>query len=151
MVTLSEAPTAGSYAKLERIWSPGDIVELVLPIQPRLVRGHPRVEEIANSAAVMVGPVVYCLEAVDLPTDMALSELHLPRNAEFSLRYEPNLLGGVGVVEGEALYVPENGWTGELYRSDQAIEPYAIPVKFVPYHTWWNRGDVEMAVWLPLW
>ncbi|WP_433199856.1 glycoside hydrolase family 127 protein [Dactylosporangium sp. CS-047395] len=55
------------WVRLERVWRPGDRVELVLPMPPRLITPHPRVDAVRGTAALARGPLVYCLEHADLP------------------------------------------------------------------------------------
>jgi DUF1680 family protein len=52
------------------------------------------------------------------------------------------------VLEGKALARPNQHWSGKLYREFQRPELKPIPVKFVPYSVWQNRGPAEMSVWL---
>ena len=75
-------------------------VTLTLPLRPELVTAHPRLEQDRNQAAVVRGPVVYCLEAVDLSNDAPLDEIHLPRDFAPAARHDADLLGGVTVLEG---------------------------------------------------
>ena len=65
----------GMYVKLRRTWSVGDAIELTLRMPARLLVAHPKVEEARNQVAVARGPVVYCLEAADLPAGVDLSEV----------------------------------------------------------------------------
>ena len=46
-------PTAGTFAKLERTWTAGDVVELRLPMRLRIVRGF------KDSVSIERGPVVF--------------------------------------------------------------------------------------------
>jgi DUF1680 family protein len=48
----------GEFANLERVWNPGDMVTLEMPMGWRLVRGR---ERQAGRVAVMRGPLVFCL------------------------------------------------------------------------------------------
>jgi len=139
-----------TYAKLEREWSSNDTIELLLPMDVRLVRAHPRVEEALNQVAILRGPVVYCLESVDLPNNIDISKIHIPRNVHLTPRHNQNLLGGVTVLEGEARLVHEDEWKGELYRkiSDASTEP--IWITLIPYYAWANRGISKMTVWMPV-
>ncbi|MBM3335780.1 glycoside hydrolase family 127 protein, partial [Candidatus Sumerlaeota bacterium] len=65
----------GSYLALRRIWSPGDRLVLEFPMEVTMVEGHPLIEETRNHVAVMRGPLVYCLESVDLSADVALDDV----------------------------------------------------------------------------
>ena len=46
----------GTYAKIDRLWSPGDVVELHFPAPPRVSRW------VADSVAVERGPLVFSLD-----------------------------------------------------------------------------------------
>ena len=140
----------GTYAAVGRKWLAGDQIEILLPMEARLVKAHPRVEEARNQIAVMRGPVVYCLESVDLPAGVALAEIHIPRDIRLIPRHDQDLLGGVTVLEGEALRIPEGEWDGQLYRSMNNGSAEKIHITLIPYYAWANRGVSEMTVWIPL-
>ncbi|MDE6644502.1 MAG: glycoside hydrolase family 127 protein, partial [Muribaculaceae bacterium] len=53
------------YARIERKWQKGDVVEMVLPITPRFIVADNAVEELKDQVAIAVGPLVYCLEGCD--------------------------------------------------------------------------------------
>ncbi len=141
---------AGTYARIERTWSAGDQIALSLPMKPRLVEAHPRVEHARNQAAIMRGPIAYCLESPDLPEGVEVPEVYLPRRARLSARFVPDLLGGVTVLEGEAGRIPQGDWSGRLYRPLGKTRLEKVKVRFVPYYAWANRGVSRMTVWLPL-
>ena len=140
----------GTYAELKRAWSSGDVVELDLSMPVRLVEANPAVEEARNHVAVMRGPLVYCLESPDLPEDVRVSDVRLPRDTKLTDRVDGNLLGGVVVAEGKALASPAGEWSGRLYRDASEAPSREVDVKLVPYFAWGNRGDSEMSVWLPV-
>ena len=75
---LAEVLEPVSFFQIHRQWSADDVVELDLPMPVRLVEANPLVEESRNHVAVVRGPIVYCLEAADLPKDMRVSDVHLP-------------------------------------------------------------------------
>jgi len=141
---------AGTYAIIQREWASGDVVELTLPMEVRMIKAHPRVEEVRNHVAVMRGPVVYCLESADLPDGVEIDRVCIPRNAQLTPRYDPELLGGVTVLEGEARRVHKDERSDKLYRkfSDGSLEP--VKIALIPYFAWANRGSSEMTVWMPL-
>ncbi|MFB3826773.1 MAG: glycoside hydrolase family 127 protein [Bryobacteraceae bacterium] len=143
-------PAAGSYAALRRVWRAGDRVELLLPMEPRLVAANPYVESARNQVAVMRGPVVYALESPDLPAGVRLSEITLSSRARMTARFEKSLLGGVAVVEAEARVRPEGEWAGLLYRTLRPGPSRSMTVRLIPYFAWSNRGMSHMSVWLPL-
>ncbi len=143
-------PAPGTYAAIERAWRSGDVVELHLPMSARLVEGHPRIEAVRNQVAVQRGPMIYCLESVDLPPGVRLDEVTIPRDLTFTARHLPDLLGGVTVLEGEAEVIPAGEWSGTLYRPLHRAGSERRPVRLIPYYAWANRGVTEMAIWLPL-
>ena len=115
------------YAVTERAWRAGDSVELELPMLPRRVRGHDRVDATRGRVALERGPLVYCVEQAD--AGVPLSELALPPRARVSPITRPDLLGGVTALRVENAHAP-------------AFDA-------VPYHLWNNRGLAPMSVWLP--
>jgi hypothetical protein len=98
----------------------------------------------------MRGPLVYCLESPDLPSGVRVDEIRISSAVRFRSRRDPALLGGVTVLEGEALRLPRGDWNGILYRSFQPTKPERIPVRLIPYSAWANRGISHMTVWMPL-
>ena len=143
------AKRPNTYARVTREWAPGDEVKLALPMVPRLVEAHPKVEALRNQVAVMRGPILYCLESPDLPEGVRVPEIHIPRRAKFVARHEPDLLAGVTVLECEARRVPEGEWSGALYRPVANTRGEKLTVRLIPYFAWANRGVSEMSVWLP--
>jgi DUF1680 family protein len=141
----SRAKTERGYLRLERLWRPGDVVRLDLAMPVERVYAHPAVSEDAGRVALMRGPIVYCLEAID--NAAPLHRIALPRAAALAARFEPDLLGGVAVVVGEGVMAETEGWEGTLY---QAVNPRLArcAIKAVPYCVWDNRAPGAMAVWL---
>lgn len=154
-VLVNEGPAGvaaepATYARLDRTWSPGDTVRLTLPMEPRLMEAHPKVEQLRNQVAVMRGPLVYCLESVDLPEGVRVSEVHIPRATEWTTRHDAELLNGVTVLEGQAVRVPEGDWDGKLYRPLSPTPTEKVSIRLIPLYAWANRGVSEMTVWMPV-
>jgi DUF1680 family protein len=143
----------GSYALIQREWRDGDTVQLSLPMPIELLRANPRIEEDRASGVLRRGPVVYCVEQIDL-SDGSVIDVYLPQDTS-NLRAEvvPSLLGGVVAIEGSALldtvprqsqplYVPASSYIPPRHRE--------VRVRWIPYYAWANRGAGAMKVWLPL-
>ena len=113
------------YARLERLWQPGDVVELLLPLPVRCVETHEAVVENRGSVAVTRGPLVYCLEGID--NQGRACGRSLAADAVFDSSWRPDLLHGVVAVHARS-----------------GLEE----LTFVPYYAWGHRGTGEMAVWL---
>jgi DUF1680 family protein len=144
------AITPMTYTEIRRRWKPGDVLVLDAPMPVALLESHPLVEETRNQVCVKRGPVVYCLESPDLPKGVRVADVVLPRDAQLTPRHDPELLGGVTVVEGKALARPTGDWTNRLYRPiAAAAAEKPINVRLIPYYAWANRSKSEMTVWMP--
>lgn len=134
------------YACILQTWHMGDIVELDMQMPVTRVYSHPDVSQNIGCTALQRGPVVYCIESTD--HEAGINRLILPRQENISAYFDPNLLSGVVVLQGNALLLCEEGWNGILY---QAQEPSYTPCQFmaIPYYSWANRTLGEMKVWLP--
>ena len=139
----------GSYASIRRAWKKGDTVHLSLPMRPRLLLAHPLVEESRNQAALMRGPIVYCLESADLPAGLGVKDVLLPSDALITETKGREELSGMTLLECESR-VLETGRADGLYREISGYSIRPLPLRFVPYFAWDNRGPGEMTVWLPL-
>ena len=140
----------GSYVSLNRQWSPGDKIEMMLPMQPFLIEAHPLVEETRNQVAVQRGPIVYCLESPDLPSGADIDEIALSASIPFKAQFNSELLGGITALKAKTQYLPSKDWNNTLYRKLSSDKPKTVEVSLVPYYTWGNRGESEMTVWIPL-
>jgi len=143
-------PQAGKYAEVKRVWSAGDVIELNMPMRVQLIEGNPLVEEVRNQAAIKRGPIVYCLESVDLPKGVKVSEVVIGPDIKLKARFDKELLGGITVLEGEAEVFDEGDWSSRLYRELEPKKAKKITIKLIPYYAWSNRGVSEMTVWMPL-
>jgi len=147
---LQERPIAGRYYQLRRNWSPGDVVELSLPLRPVMLEAHPLVEETRNHVAVMRGPIVYCLESVDLPEGLRVHQVGLSDDCVFEPRLEKDLLAKVVALYCQAIVLQQEPWDGTLYRPASTGPYKTIGTRLIPYYAWANRGESEMSVWLPV-
>ena len=143
------ALTPGSYVEVKRAWQAGDVIELSLPMQPKMIKAHPKAEEIRNHVAVMRGPIVYCLEGVDLPEDVSILEVYAPDDMQLAAHKEDDLLGGVTVMKGVARRLHEENGSAGLYMEAGNEREEELDITLIPYYAWNNRGINEMTVWLP--
>lgn len=131
------------YAVVTREWSAGDTIDLMLPLVPRRTYAHPAVRQDAGLVALEYGPLVYCVEGLDQRAD--LHALSLPRDSALDARFDPDLLGGVTVIEGAA--VIDTAATADLYSgSPPTTRPTLL--RAIPYAVWDNREPTPMRVWL---
>ena len=81
----------GSFARVERQWSAGDVISLDMPMEVKFVEGHPRIEEVRNQVAIKRGPVVYCLESADLPDDSDIFDVYISDSKKLQPKFRPGL------------------------------------------------------------
>jgi len=138
----------GSYTALNRTWKSGDVIELVLPMEAKLIESNPLVEENRNQVAVQRGPVVYCLESNDFDGKNIFNAV-IPSSISF--KTTALTIGSAQVIslEGEARLTEKTDWSNTLYHPISKNNQ-VTPIKLVPYFAWGNRGHSEMSVWLPL-
>ncbi len=139
----------GTFHALLRKWSVGDVVELNLPMPVRKIEANPLVEELRGQLAVARGPIVYCLESVDLPAGVRLLDVSLGRDAELTPTTD-SALPGLTVLRGRAVATDSAAWSGELFRDISSRSSRPIDIRLIPYFAWDNRGESEMTVWIPL-
>ena len=137
---VNSQPTDKGYVTIDREWSQGDVVELTLPMPIHRVQANDQVIDNRGRFALERGPVVYCLEA---PSNekAKVRNLVLSNGSKLDIKFEPELLGGVEVIAGNAtaLNLDEQD---QLQRTEQAFIA-------IPYYAWGNRGSGEMLVWIP--
>jgi DUF1680 family protein len=141
----------GTYATLSRTWSAGDRVTLDVPMPVVRMVSHPRVSGNTGCVALRRGPLVYCIESVDFQgCDPAvdLFSVALPDASELEARFEPDLLGGVVTLRGEAVSRPLQE---ALYAtlSEDAGGEKKVAFTAIPYYAWANREPGAMRVWIP--
>lgn len=138
----------GEFATLERTWQTGDVITLSLPMNIKLVEGHPRIEEVRNQVAIKRGPLVYCIESPDLPADAKVLDVYLDRNAHLEAKHKPDFLDGVTVIQGQVQLRADD--SQGMYRVVDKPSWKSFDTQFVPYYAWSNRGTAEMTVFLPI-
>lgn len=115
------------YLCIKNQWKKGTTIVLNLDMNPRRVYTHSAVKANAGRVALMHGPVLYALETEDNAFD--IQSFVLPVDSAIIYRYAPEILSGVGIIEGGG-YVHES------------------PVRFlaIPYFLWQNRGIGAMTL-----
>jgi hypothetical protein len=139
---------SGSYLSVKRKWKAGDVIELNLAMNARLVEANPLVEESRGQVAVVRGPIVYCAESQDLD-GTPIDDIVIPVDAVFT-PVEIRIDGSsVVALETEVIVRAEKDWHGTLYRNvETSVSKKKI--RLIPYYAYGNRGKSEMTVWMPL-
>ena len=133
---------------IRRKWKKGDVITLDMPMDIRLIEGHPRIEEVRNQVAIKRGPVVYCIESPDLPENTDILDVYLPADIKLKAQNKPDFLGGVTTLSGNVLLRASN--REAMYNTLKKPDWKEVRTQFVPYFAWSNRGVSEMTVWMPI-
>ncbi|RKR12195.1 hypothetical protein CLV91_2320 [Maribacter vaceletii] len=145
--------TPGTFTTINRKWRKGDIIRLDMPMDVNFVEGHSRIEEVRNQVAIKRGPVVYCVESVDLPKESSVIDVYIKGDAEkLTAEYRSDFLGGVSAITGEVLLRKTDNGKG-LYHKVKKPNMETYKTTFVPYYAWSNRNkgkESEMTVFLPV-
>ena len=115
----------------------------------KLLEANPLAEEIRNQVVVKRGPLVYCLESMDIEGGHKIDNVLIP--ADIRLTPKKITIEGSPIValDGTARLVDEVSWKDTLYREvGKADKP--VNIRLIPYYAWGNRGKAEMTVWMPL-
>lgn len=146
----STAMLPSSYAVVNRQWKKGDIIELNMPMEVKLMESNPLVEETRNQVAVKRGPVVYCAESVDMPAGKRIAEFSIPVDTKWTSVNTKIGNAELMMLQAKAKWMGKTEWNNQLYKPVNANTGQLTSIKLVPYFAWANRGHSEMSVWLPL-
>lgn len=147
---ISISAEAGTYARLNRKWKKGDVIELNLPMPARLMEANPLVEETRNQVAVMKGPIIYCIESPDIE-DARIFDVVIPSGIQFKPVKEEIAGAQITFLQGEALLQSSKDWNKDLYQTiNSKNNLQKISIRLIPYFSWGNRGKSEMSVWMPV-
>ncbi|WP_306769947.1 glycoside hydrolase family 127 protein [Microbacterium karelineae] len=125
----------------------GDEIVLDLPVAPRLTWPDPRIDAARGTVAVERGPLVLCLESVDLPDGAAIDGIALDTGQA------PRGSGDGAIVRVRAS-TPHAGSAGRPPFLERPDHPggtaHEVEVPLIPYHRWAERGPSTMRVLLPM-
>ncbi|MDE6606169.1 MAG: glycoside hydrolase family 127 protein [Lachnospiraceae bacterium] len=131
------------YLYITKAWK-SDSIQIEFPMEIKIIESDSRVRENIGKAAVMRGPVVYCLEEADNGKDLHL--LKMDENAVFETEQRE-------ISSEPVIAIKANGWRQqavqhtELYTVHTKAEYDQTCLTWIPYYTWANRGEGEMQVW----
>ena len=146
----------GEYLPIRRRWSGGDVIHLNLEMPVQVIEANPHVIDDMGRVAVQRGPLVYCMEQLDQPGGVSLTEVALDLGpkpaAQFHHEFKSDLLAGVVVLHHPGLAYERSTPSGELYSrySGAALKSRQVPLTFIPYYAWANREATPMVIWTPL-
>lgn len=136
---------------------------LELDLTPRWSVSHPRVDATRGCVALERGPVLYCVEQVDLPGGVEVDDLAVDRRATAEVADtvgSPSGAARSSSDRGPVLSLPARVRpdVGPLFRAAGAVGTgdtrpdgdRSVAVMAVPFATWGNRGPGAMRTWLPV-
>jgi len=123
------------YARLNKRWQKGDIIEVIIPMSIRKENAHPAVENNLGRVALMRGPIVYCAEGIDNGGDVF--DLIIPDTTTLRSEFGTGMLSGLSLLTGTIMKDKGPG-----------TKPEGQKFLAIPYFAWANRGSTNMIVWL---
>lgn len=138
------------YVSVTGNWNTGDVISIDLAMPPRFTVADERLDGVRGCVALERGPVVYCLEQVDV------SECSIDHVAVDPTRpVDRGRAGGVDVdtwvlsVGGAQFRSPEREWPYGPPEAEVSGPLEPLTLTLVPYYMWSNRSDDSMRVWIP--
>ncbi len=158
---------AGAYLPVHRRWSAGDVIQLRLAMTPQVLSANRQVADDVGRVAVQRGPLVYCLEQLDQPGDVHLTDgsvaVSMKPGTEFTSEFKKGFLGDIVVLHRDGVVAEEpssagspnsKAGPGALYGpyQDHADARYSrsVLLTFIPYYAWANREASPMEIWTPV-
>ncbi|MGC0368861.1 glycoside hydrolase family 127 protein [Microbacterium sp. SLBN-111] len=132
---------APGIARVRRPFRAGDVVELELPMAPRVVTPDPRIDAVRGCVAIERGPEVLALESTDVPRVDDVGDVRL---VDDPAPFERD--GRVWVRVGRRV-LSTDAWPYRESTAPEIADVDAVPL--VAYHDWGNRGPSTMRVWIP--
>ncbi|WP_338054616.1 glycoside hydrolase family 127 protein [Subtercola vilae] len=137
----------GTELIVARQFTAGDCIELRLPMQPRIVHPHPRIDAARGTVAVERGPLVLVLESPDLPAGFSTETVEIDPDV-------PLVLTANGAQAAIRLRVDHSDalwpYAQSTRRQTDRDSSRLASAELTPYFAWANRGPSTMRVWLPL-
>jgi DUF1680 family protein len=154
--TIGEARDGETALNAERVWQAGDTVELDLRMEPRVIEPDRRIDAVRGTVALERGPLVYCLEAVDLPQGTVIEDVEVALPPTAATVDRSDLLDDAVGLSSPAVsraqrpadwpYTP----VADAAGFDNADATTTIDVRAIPYFAWANRSADAMRVWIPV-
>jgi len=132
------------YIVLERDWS-GDVVAVQFDMRPKRIYCTNEVQHNIGDAAIMRGPLVYCMEQAD--NGPCLGAFCLPDDAPITPISPPDGLLPEVVALTAPAYQYKQAEDGLYTEQKPALVPGQLTL--IPYFLWANRGENEMRVYVP--
>lgn len=140
---VEDRDAAPGVCEITREFRAGDVVELDLPVSPRVTWPDAHIDAVRGCVAIERGPEVLALESTDL------AALGVDDVGQVVIDPAAPLHESDGRVSARIRVrtAPAAEWP--YGAADAASEGDGILIPLVPYHSWANRGPSTMRVWIP--
>lgn len=139
------------YIYIKKDWAEEENIELLFPMEVRLLEADSRVREDIGKVAIMRGPIVYCMEEADNGKDLHLLSVDVSGEIEAvdevicETKVKTVTISGVrrkteNAIESERASM-------QLYHRVKPDNKEKTKLKYIPYYMWANRMENEMQVW----
>lgn len=135
---------AAGWADIRRSFESDDELVLELPLAPRLTWPDSRIDAVRGTVAVERGPLVLCLESVDLPSGTHIEDVQLDPDSTLSAYADGARVQGIVAATTDSGILPFG--TTRPVSSD----PRPLELTLVPYHRWAERGPATMRIFIPV-
>ncbi|CAI9403204.1 Non-reducing end beta-L-arabinofuranosidase [Aestuariimicrobium sp. T2.26MG-19.2B] len=138
--------------RVELSGSDADGAEIEFDLRPRWTASHPRVDATRGCVALERGPVVYCVEQVDLGESAQVDDLRI--DPTVAVNEQADQPAGEDAIA-PPLAVSATAWTDarpllrDALAEEERSDEHQVDVRLVPFATWGNRGPGAMRIWLP--
>ena len=129
------------FAVIRRTWKSGDTIDLDLPMPVRRVLANKALLDDVGLVALERGPLVYCVEGMDVGKGAEALNLRIGADATFKTEHRKDLLGGVTVITGEVMDVQRG-------PDKVSVIEKPLPLVAIPYYARSNRDAAPMVVWM---
>ncbi|WP_313152667.1 glycoside hydrolase family 127 protein [Lacrimispora sp.] len=133
------------FVCLERSWEEEAEIVLELDIKAFLAKANQKIHYNAGRAAIVRGPLVYCLEEKD--NGKYLDQIVVEAGANLTEEMDFEMPGGCVTIKAKGFRETAQSCEDVLYMPYETREE-EMTVKAVPYFLWNNRGKGEMQVWM---
>ncbi|MBQ9064108.1 MAG: glycoside hydrolase family 127 protein [Blautia sp.] len=142
----AEYETDKGYACVKANFISGDVLEITFDMPSKFMSANPAVRADAGRAALVKGPLVYCLEEQD--NGRNLEKLVVDTDAPVRETFEKTILGGTLILQAQGWRESYEAFdSSKLYQEARTVrEP--VTLSFIPYAFWDNRIPGEMEVWV---
>jgi len=140
---VEDRDAAPGVCEITREFRAGDVVELDLPVTPRMTWPDPHIDAVRGCVAIERGPEVLALESTDL------AALGVDDVGQVVIDPAAPLHESDGRVSARIRVrtAPSTEWP--YGAADVATEGDGILIPLVPYHSWASRGPSTMRIWIP--